>query len=537
MSVIASRHLAARQSRATESKSQWASARRPWIATAQTRLAMTAASALLTACTLGPDFETPSVFTPSSWFATRPVPPKLASVPAAEPIDPRWWNALNDPVLTGLIERAAASNLDVQAATARLAQSRAQRVVTGAAQFPTLNGNTSYTREKPSKEGATSLFGSAAGGSPGTQSNGLGGRQGGIPSPIGQPFDLYQYGFDASWELDLWGRVRRQVESADATVEASAETRRNTLLTSLAELARNYVQLRGTQRTIQITRENLESAQQSAHLTDERARAGLASDLDVANAQAQASTTAAQLPQLEAQAQQQMNMVALLLGAPPGAMIDELTAPKPVPPVPPRVPVGVPSELVRRRPDVRQSEAQLHAATADIGEAQAEFFPAITLSGSAALQSLQFKNLGSLAASTYSFGPSITIPIFEGGRLRGTLDLRKAAQQEAAINYQKAVLQAFHDVDNALVAYGAEQARRDALAMAVAQNRRALNLANQRYRQGLSDFLEVLTAQRSVLAAEQSLAESTTSVSTDFVQLYKALGGGWETEFPRVTAP
>ena len=484
------------------------------------------------------------MFTPSTWFATRPAPPRAESVAVAEPIDPRWWNALADPELTRLMERVAASNLDVQAATARLAQSRAQRVVTGAAQFPTLNGNTSYTREKPSKDGVTSLIGGSGGSgggggasTPGTQSNGLGGTKGGIPSPISQPFDLYQYGFDASWELDLWGRVRRQVESADATLEASAETRRNTLLTSLAELARDYVQLRGTQRTIQITRENLESAQQSAHLTEERARAGLASDLDVANAQAQASTTAAQLPQLEAQEQQQMNMVALLLGEPPGAMSQELAATQPVPPVPPRVPVGVPSELVRRRPDVRQSEAQLHAATADIGEAQAEFFPTVTLSGSAALQSLQFKNLGSLAANTYSLGPSITIPIFEGGRLRGTLDLRKAAQQEAAINYQRSVLQAFHDVDNALIAYGMEQARRDALAMAAAQNRRALNLANQRYRQGLSDFLEVLTAQRSLLAAEQSLAESTTNISTDFVQLYKALGGGWETAYPRSADP
>ena len=207
-----------------------------------------------------------------------------------------------------------------------------------------------------------------------------------------------------------------------------------------------------------------------------------------------------------------------------------------MPPVPPAVPVGLPSELARRRPDIRRAEANLHAATADIGQAEADFFPKVTLSGSVGVQAIRFKDLGNISpfgALQFSGGPSITIPVFEGGRLKYTLDLRKAQQQEAAVQYQQTVLQAFHDVDNALTNYAAEQQRREQLARAMDQARIALALARQQYVQGLSTFLDVLTAQRTVLDAQQQYASSTTTVSSDLVQLYKALGGGWETDFPR----
>ena len=490
---------------------------------------------LLGGCTVGPDFEAPRPWSPASWFRGEPKPgPALASMPVAEPVDPEWWGVFNDPVLTGLMRRVAGANLDVRAAAIRLAEARAQRGIAAADEFPMVNGNASYTRERPSEKGVSTLFsGGASGGSPATQSNGLGGRQGSSPSTtrIGS-FDLFQGGFDASWELDLWGRVRRAVESADANVDASGEARRQTLVTSLAELARGYVQLRGTQESLRIARANLASAQESARLSRERAKGGLATDLDVANAQGQVETNAALLPQLEQAQGQAVNALSLLLGAPPGALGAELTPPAPVPPVPPRVPVGLPSELTRRRPDIREAEARLHAATADIGQAEADFFPKVTLSGSFALQATQFKDLGSWGARTFGLGPSISIPIFEGGRLRRTLELRRAQQQEAAINYQKVVLSAFHDVDNALIAYRQEQLRRDRLAAAVVQARRALGLAQTRFRQGVSDFLEVLTAQRGLLQAEQSLADSTTTVGTNLVALYKALGGGWEATPP-----
>jgi NodT family efflux transporter outer membrane factor (OMF) lipoprotein len=491
----------------------------------------------LAGCTLGPDFAEPSLFAPQTWFASRPPPPKVASRTAPEPVDPNWWRLFNDPVLTELAQQVAASNLDVRLATIRLAESRYQRGIAGASQFPNLNGNGSYTREKISDEGVAALL-APSGGSTTSSTNGLGGTSSSIPtqgisSSTVPAFDLYQAGFDASWEADLWGRVRRTVESADASLLASAESRRNTLLTSLAELARDYIQLRGQQRELAIARETLVSEQQSLTLTQQRQRGGLTTQLDVSNAAAQLATTAAEIPQREQSIAVSINALSLLLGETPGALTAKLATPQPVPPVPPVVPVGLPSELAKRRPDIRQAEAQLHAATADIGAAEADFFPKLTLSGSVGLQSLQFKNLGTWGAQQYSVGPSLTLPIFEGGQLKYTLDLRKAQQQEAAVTYQQTVLRAFHDVDNALTAYAAEQQRRDQLAKAVEQSRQALDLARQQYAQGLTNFLDVLTAQRTLFSDEQQYADSTTTVSTNLVQLYKALGGGWEGSFPR----
>jgi NodT family efflux transporter outer membrane factor (OMF) lipoprotein len=459
-----------------------------------------------------------------------------------EPVDPDWWAIFHDPILSGLMRRVAGSNLDVRTQEIRLAESRAQGRITGADQFPNLNGNASYTREYLSPRGVIGLLGgggasgsNGAGSSVQASSNGLGGTQGGVPSAAATAgkgsipsFNLFQAGFDSTWELDLWGRVRREVESAGASIEASGEARRQTLVTSLAELARDYVQLRGIQETLRITQENLKSAQESARLSNERFRGGLATDLDVANARAQVESTAAGIPQLEQQQEQMVNAISFLLGEPPGALSAELLPPQPVPPVPPTVPVGLPSDLLLRRPDIRQAEAQLHAATADIGEAKAEFFPKVSLSGSFALQAVKFKDLGNFGSRTFGIGPSVTIPIFEGGKLKGQLELREAQQKEAAINYQKVVLQAFHDVDNALIAYRAEQQRHDRLAAQVKQAQLALSLAQQRFREGLSDFLEVLTAQRTLLQAQQQLADSTTTISTNLVALYKALGGGWQ---------
>ena len=373
-------------------------------------------------------------------------------------------------------------------------------------------------------------------GSNGGSANGTTGRSGALPSSATggktiAPFNLFQYGFDASWELDLWGRVRREVESADASLEASSDARRNSLLSVLAEVARDYLQLRGVQTQLAIANDNIKTARQSLDLTQARYKGGLTTDLDVANAAAQLATNEADVPQLEQSQDEQINALSFLLGEAPQALRAELITPGAVPPVPPRVPVGLPSELARRRPDIRQAEAQLHAATADIGVAIADFYPKITLDGSIGLQALKAKDLGNWGARQYGLGPTISIPIFEGGKLRATLQLRKVEQQEAALNYQQTVLQAWHDVDNAMTAYAAEQRRRDALANSVAQNQRALDLSRQRYTQGVADFLNVLDAQRTLLQAELQLAESTTTVSQNLVQLYKALGGGWETRF------
>ncbi len=496
----------------------------------------------LAGCTVGPDFQQPAPWwSPASWVGTTK-PKTRVSEPVAEPLQADWWQTFHDPQLTALERRVAGSNLDVRVSTVRLAQSRAQLGVTRAGEFPTLNGNANYTREAESAKGVLSLLGGSS--SPATGSNGLGGTTAGVPvsgisgggsssaAALSAPFNLYQYGFDASWELDFWGRVRRSVESSKASVTASEESQRDTLLTSLAELARDYVQLRGTQANIATTERNLTTAQQTLKLTQDRFAGGLTTELDVANAAAQVASTASQLPPLQQRESELINAISLLLGEQPKALQAELATPKPIPPVPPRVPVGLPSELARRRPDIRQAEAQLHAATADIGVAVADFYPRFSLSGSVALQSLQPKFLTDWGARTYGFGPSVTLPIFEGGRLVNTLELRKGQQQEAAINYQRTVLQALHDVDNALTAYNAEQRRRVQLTQAVAQNQRALDLARMRYTEGVIDFLTVLDAQRSLLATEQQLNDSTTNVSVNLVQLYKALGGGWQSQLP-----
>jgi NodT family efflux transporter outer membrane factor (OMF) lipoprotein len=503
-------------------------------------------AALTSGCTVGPDWTAPKTWSPTHWFnaARRPVPPaQPASLPVADQIDPAWWSLFHDAELTSLENRVAAANLNVRLSTIRLAESRSQRQITGADQFPTLQGDGSYTRERLSQKGAISLIGGGASsggtsfGSMGSSANGVTGRTGAIPSTVtgGQtipPFNLWQYGFDASWELDLWGRVRREVESADASVEASVDARRDSLLSVLAEVARDYVQLRGIQTQLAIANSNIQTARESLQLTEDRYHGGLTTELDVANAAAQLETNQADVPQLEQQQDQTINALSFLLGEAPQALRAELITPNPVPPVPPRVPIGLPGELARRRPDIREAEAQLHAATADIGVAVADFYPKVTIDGSIGLQALKFKDLGNWSARQYGLGPTISIPIFEGGRLRATLALRKVQQQEAALNYQQTVLQAWHDVDNAMTAYAAEQRRRDSLAASVAQNQRALGLSRQRYTQGLADFLNVLDNERALLQAQLQLAESTTTVSQNLVQLYKALGGGWETAFP-----
>ncbi len=518
---------------------------------ARRRLWPTVALALLAAgCTVGPDWDRHAMWSPPSWLegghrggtdaAT------VASMPVSEPPDPQWWSLFHDAELTSLETRVAAANLTVRLATIRLVESRSQRQITGADQFPTLQADGSYTREEISRKGVLGLFGGGGGSagsftSQGASAGGTSGRSAGIPTSVTggarvPPFNLWQSGFDASWELDFWGRVRREVEGADASVEASADARRNALVSVLAEVARDYLQLRGIQTQLVITRDNIGTEQESLALTRERFRGGLTTELDVANAAAQLQTTLAQVPSLEQQQAQTINALSFLLGEAPQALEAELITPAPVPPVPPRVPVGVPSELARRRPDIREAEAQLHAATADIGVAVADFYPKVTLDGSIGLQALQFKDVGNWGARQYGLGPSISLPIFQGGRLRATLELRKVQQQEAALSYQQTVLQAWHDVDNALTAYGTEQRRHDALSAAVEQNRLALDLSRQRYTQGLADFLDVLDTQRALLSAQLALAESATSVSANLVQLYKALGGGWETNFPVQTA-
>ncbi|MGD0635247.1 MAG: efflux transporter outer membrane subunit [Beijerinckiaceae bacterium] len=490
-------------------------------------IAMLPAAFLLGGCEAGPDFTAPLASLPAgvSFLSTgkqAASPIAIASAASSAPADAEWWRIFRDPVLTSLEQRVASQNLDVRTATLRVAESRAQSGVTAAAALPSLNGTFQYQREEYSANGIVSLIPPAV--------------TGGNTSAFTKPINNYIIGFDASWELDLWGHVRRQIESANATLEATAEARRDTLVSSLAEVARDYVQLRATQELIRIAKENLEVGQEILGVTKVRQEKGLTTGLDTESAAAQVASIQAQLPQLHQQEVQEINAISLLLDEPPLGLSGELIKPKAIPTNPPRVPVGIPSELARRRPDIRQAEAQLHAATANIGVAVAEFYPSVRLNGQPTLQALDGNNLFKGSSLQYVIGPSVTLPIFEGGRLKSTLVLRERQQQEAALTYHKTVLQAWHDVVNAMTAYRSEQDRRARLKEQVEHARAALTLARSRYAEGVAEFTTVLDDARTVLQAEQELAQSTANVSIDLIALYKALGGGWELTYPDPTA-
>lgn len=502
------------------------------------RLRLLAPSGLalaLSGCMLGPDFHTPRPAVPGQYIADAPATQSAPYV-TGDAVDPQWWNSFNDPELTSLETEAVAQNLDLQIATQRLLEAQAQAQIDGAVLYPNLSGAASYTREGPSKKGIFAAFGAAGGASTsaGGVANGSSRASGGgaISGATVAPLDLYQYGLQSQYDLDLWGKNRRAVEAAVAAAQSSAEARRAGLLNVEAQIASNYIQLRGTEAVLGITQANLQSASQLVDLTVERQQAGLTTALDVANARATAAQIQSQIPALIASRDALIGQIGLLLGVTPETLPADLTTPGAVPLTPPSVPVGLPADLLRRRPDVREAEANLHESTAEIGVAVADFFPDISLSGSVSLQALQFKNLNELAAITYAVGPNISIPLFEGGQLRGQLSLRKAQQQEAAIEYAKTVLTAFYQVDTALSAYTQEHAALDALKIDVAQAKIALGLAEDQYRQGLSDYLTVLNAQQAYLSAQQSQAGSIERLGTDLVTLYQALGGGWEGVLP-----
>lgn len=457
------------------------------------------------ACTVGPDFHPPSPSAPAVWGSE---PGGVPSQTVAREIDETWWDSFHDPELASLIQRLAVQNLDLQEAAERVYQGRAQTQVAASRGLPGITYNASYKHERESPNGTVSLV---------------------VPAP-GAPldFDYYRQGPSASWELDLFGRVRRAVEAQRADTLAAVEARHAIALSAAAELATDYLQLRGVQARMRIAENNLQLAEQNTKLVTDRLDNGVATTLDLAQARAQRATIAQTLPTLRAQAAALINAIGLLLAEPPRALESELSGAAAQPGVPPEVPVGIPGTLVRRRPDVREAEARLHAATAQVGVATAEFYPDVTLNGHFDLEGLYFGNAFDLPDRAYSVGPDISLPIFEGGRLRGALKLRKSQQREALIAFQRTLLQAWHDVDNALTAYSESQRARNDIAEAVQQNQIALGAARQRYVEGAADFLNVVSAEASLLQSQNALSESDAQIATELVRLYRALGGGWQ---------
>jgi NodT family efflux transporter outer membrane factor (OMF) lipoprotein len=488
------------------------------------------AGAGLSACTVGPDFSSSTPALPANWASRSQAQAKHDSVVVTDSIDSAsWWKSFNDPELTALVERAREANPSLRQAALRIEEARAQLSVVDSRNLPTASFDSSYARTRLSPNGALSLFGgsssqtateTAAGGFPSTL----------VPFSL-PPFDLFQTGFDASWEIDLFGRVRRSIESADAQAQAIVEARNDALVSVYAEVARNYVQLRGVQRLIAITNQNLKAQQDAYNLTHAQAQGGETSNLDVESASSEVATTQAQLPALDDQKARTINALALLVGLQPGALDQELQTPQPVPTTPPSVPIGLPSELARRRPDIRQAEAELHAATANIGVATADLYPRLTLSGSLGLQALRFNKLGDWASKFYDFGPALSIPVFNGAA-NANITVQEIRQKEAALNYETTILNALHDVENAVSSYGAEQVRLKALEHAADANQRSLALAQQRYKAGLSSFLDVLDAERRLYASQTEVVRSEYTISTNLIAVYKALGGGWDEAVP-----
>jgi len=456
---------------------------------------------IISGCMIGPQYHPPQpTVVPPAWEGVSKIPADQPSVATAQPADlTHWWRQFNDPILNELVEEAVKTNLDLQIAEASLRQARALRGIAVGGLWPSLAASAGYQR----------LHSAAT-----------------MPDNLQQ--DLYQAGLDAVWELDLFGGIRSGVESAGANVQAAIENIRDVQVSLIAEVALDYIQLRGYQQEIVIAQNNLEAQRHTAEITRKLLDVGFDSALDVAQAESNVATTESQIPVFETSAQQSIYALSVLLGQPPAALLDKLAPAGALPRVPAKIPAGLPSELLRRRPDIRQSEAQLHAATAQIGVAVAQLFPSFSLTGSVNWQSNLLRTWWTDAGRSFSFGPSLNWPIFQGGATISNVRLQEALRDQAFITYQKIVLAAFQDVENALIAFNKEQEHHKSLSDAVIANKKAVDLSLQLYTAGQIQFLNVLEAQLSLYTSQNALVQSEDNIAIDLIALYKALGGGWE---------
>jgi outer membrane protein, multidrug efflux system len=450
-------------------------------------------------CAVGPDYRPPTPHTPSTWGQGDQQGVTLASADLKA-----WWRQFEDPVLNTLVDRAVGGNLDLKIALAAVRESRALRSVAAADQVPTINAAGAYARVRDSENIRP------------------------LPRGFDPEHNLFLLGLDASWELDVWGRVRRSVEGADATLMAAEDNRRDVLVIVLAEVARNLVDVRTAQQRLLIARRNIQTQQDVVDLTRVRMQAGLATEVEVSQALTLLATTRAQVPALQVAQDQAIHRLAVLVGAPPPALLDELRRVDRIPRAPPAVPVGLPSDLLRRRPDIRRVERELAAATAQIGVATAELFPRFSLTGTLGVSAIDAANVFTAASRFSSIGPQVVWPIFAGGRIRANIRAQEARQEAALARYEQTILSAFADTENALVAWGEEHTRQQQLVEAVSASEVALTLSRELYVRGLVDFLSVLDNQRSLYAAQDQRVQSEGVLVVSLIALYKALGGGWE---------
>lgn len=466
-------------------------------------IVLIAASSGLAACTIGPDFSAPRLNAPAQFNHQISVNETYASA-----VDTRWWRAFRDPELDSLVSRLARQNLNLKQGLARIAQAGARVRIARSQGLPNLDWTGSYSYVHQSKSGFVSLVA----------------RRPDAPNE----YNFYQNTLGASWDLDLFGRVRRLTEAQRASQLAAMERRHALALSVVSRLSETYMQLRGVQDVLRVTRATLEIAKFNLRLVADRYREGADNTADLARARGEITAIEAMIPPLQNSETQFINAIGLLLAEPPQALAVELRQTVAQPAPPPSVPTGLPSALARRRPDIREAEAQLHAATAEIGAAKASFYPDIILNGQIGTQTLSAQQFFSMPARQFTTGPSLILPLFEGGRLSGNLHLTKAAQKQAALQYREIVLTAWNEVDNALSAYHQFKVRNASVAETLLEARKTLSATQQQYREGATDHLDVNNALRDVLAGEAAFAASRTEINIALVALYKALGGGWD---------
>jgi multidrug efflux system outer membrane protein len=455
---------------------------------------------LLAGCAAGPNYHPPTTETPAAFANGAQTNLSTEQTVAA------WWRGFNDPQLDLLVDRALAGNHELRIATANLLQARALRRGTQFDFLPVPEGTASYTH---------SLYSQAF--------------EPGVPRNL-RNLELYDAGFDATWELDFFGRVRRSVEASTAEVQAAGATRRDVLVTLVSEVARNYFELRGTQMELAVAQRNAENQRQTLQITQAVLDGGRGTELDVARARAQLNNTLAEIPPLEADIAHAEHRLAVLVGRQPATLVAELRDPKDLPALPQMVAIGSPESLLRRRSDVRAAERNLAAATANIGIATADLFPRVTFNGNIGLQASTLGGLGKNGSDTWSFGPSITWAALDLGHVRARMQAAGAQADAALATYERTVLTTLEETENALVDFSRDQARRDFLRESERASQTAATLARQRYENGATDFLTVLDAERVLNDAQNQLAQSNTRTCTALVAVYKALGGGWEIE-------
>lgn len=471
------------------------------------RLHASAAAALVIAagCSVGPEYAPPKTDVPSLFSSLADVSasgPGTRSASADAADTARWWERFGDPELTKLVERSLASNHDVRLAVERLDEARAAVGLARSDELPAVTAEGSATRSRGSSN---------------------------TPGPFrSDENDLYSAGLSASWEIDFFGRVRRGVEAAAADLDAAGESVNDARVLVAAEVVRRYSDLRGSQQRLEVARRAIAVRQQTLDLVNSMVKAGLSAEFDVAQAQAELSSRQAVIPTIEAVIRQNSHAISVLTGEAPGALVDKLAASGPIPAAPGTLAVGAPADLLMRRPDLRRAERSIAAATARVGVATADLYPRFTIAGSLSLEASNPGDLYDLSSRSYSFGPGVSWSVFNNGKVRSGIAAADSRARQSLLAYDKAVLSALREAEDALVGLGKEQDRLASLSQAVASNRRAVELAESLYKSGLSSLTPVLDNQRRLYEAEDQLVLGQLAVTERVVDTYKALGGGWE---------